>query len=146
MNDNAKSEISLNEILNQPVKYFSIYNVLGIFLGALAVEEIISQGHWKISLTSTGLRQRGKTEMYLGAMLKTKMKRARIIQRSEVRKLRTKSLKIRHVVSDVGSDSSRLHPYFSSYKTVGWVNTDALSYWKHIEMFHKTYSKQDYHH
>lgn len=45
MNDSAKSEISLNGILNQPVKYFSDYNVLGIFLGALAVEETISQGH-----------------------------------------------------------------------------------------------------
>lgn len=42
--------------------------------------------------------------------MKTKMKRTMIIQRSEVRKLGTKSSKMKHVVPKVQRDSSGLHP------------------------------------
>lgn len=66
--------------------------------------------------------------MYLGGMLRIEIKRARIIQRSEIRKLKTKSSVIRHVVSEVGHVSSRLHLYFRSCKMVGWVNTDTFSH------------------
>lgn len=66
--------------------------------------------------------------MYLGGILRIKIKRARIIERSEIRKLRTKSSMIRHLVSEVKSDSSRLHLYFSSCKMVDWINTDTFSH------------------
>ena len=41
--------------------------------------------------------------------MRNKTKRVRIIQRCEVKKLGTKSSKIRRVVSEVGRDSSRHH-------------------------------------
>lgn len=67
--------------------------------------------------------------MYLGGLLRIKIKRARIIQRSEIGKLRTKSSMIRQV----GHDSSRLHLYFRSCKMVVWINTDTFSHYRHIE-------------
>lgn len=67
--------------------------------------------------------------MHLGGLLGIKIKRARIIQRSEIEKLRTKS----SMIKQVRHDSFRLHLYFRSCKMGVWINTDTFSHYRHVE-------------